>query len=55
MIFQIDTTMIERSSTLEPRDIGTWCFLVDGTYQGFYRSRREAERAYGHVVKPRNG
>ena len=51
MIFQIDTTMIERSSTLEERDIGKWCFLVDGTYQGFYRSRREAEKAYRYVIE----
>jgi len=51
MIFQIDTMMIERSSTLEDRDIGRWCFLVEGNYKGFYRYRREAEKAYRLVIE----
>ena len=40
-IFQISLEDVERSSTLEPEDIGLWCFIINGCIQGFARSREE--------------
>ena len=41
-IFQITPEMVERSSTLEPQDIGLWCFIVRGCYHGFCPTKGEA-------------
>ena len=50
MIFPIDTMMIERSSRLEPADIGKWCFYVNGGLCGFCRTRRDAEVLFGQAM-----
>lgn len=42
-IYQLTEEDVERSSTLEPTDIGKWCFLVCGCHQGFFDSRDELE------------
>ena len=41
-VFQLTQADIERSSTLEPEDVGTWCFLVRGCLFGFFPTREEA-------------
>lgn len=41
-VFQITKEMVERSSTLEPQDIGLWCFIVRGCYHGFCPTKGEA-------------
>ena len=50
MIFPIDTTMIEESSTLEPGDIGKWCFYNNGELCGFCKTRKEAEKLFGQTI-----
>lgn len=50
MIFQIDTMMIDRSSTLEESDLGKFCFLVNGAICGFCETRQEAESLYGSFI-----
>jgi hypothetical protein len=49
MIFEISEDDVERSSTLEPEDIGKWCFCVRGTFQGFCDTREKAEALKGRV------
>ena len=50
MVFPIDTSMIEENSTLDSRDIGKWCFYINGTLCGFCYTRKEAEDLFGQVV-----
>jgi len=50
MVFPIDTSTIEISSTLTDRDKGLWCFYINGALCGFCRTRREAEALYGQAV-----
>lgn len=47
MIVQITLEDVERSSTLEPEDIGKWCVVIAGTFQGFCDTRAEAEALKG--------
>lgn len=28
---------------LDPVEMGTWCFISDGTFKGFYETRKECE------------
>ena len=42
-MFQITEEDVERSSSLDKNDIGKWCFIIAGTYQGFCNTREEAE------------
>lgn len=51
MVFQIDTMMIERSENLKDSDIGKWTFIDKESHAGPYRSRREAENAFGDVIQ----
>lgn len=52
MVFQIDSEMVERSSTLTKRDIGKWAFVVQGCIQIIRAtSREEAESVYRDVMK----
>ena len=41
-VFQLTQVDVERSSTLEPEDVGTWCFIVNGCFFGFFPTREEA-------------
>lgn len=41
-VFQITKEMVERSSTLEPQDVGLWCFIIRGYYHGFCSTKGEA-------------
>jgi len=43
-VVQLTAEDIERSSTLAPQDQGKWCFVVQGTLQGFFVERADAER-----------
>ena len=45
-IFQITEEDLEWSSTLEPGDVGLWCWIESGCYQGFCDSREKAEERY---------
>lgn len=42
-IFQITQEDIDRLETLDPDDLGTWCFIVNGCYMGFTETREECE------------
>ena len=42
-IFQLTAEDVERSSTLEPADIGKWCYLNNGGIEGFFATKEEAE------------
>ncbi|HEY9664826.1 MAG TPA: hypothetical protein V6C65_40825 [Allocoleopsis sp.] len=40
--FQVTEEDVERSSTLEPSDIGRWALLINGAYH-FFESEEDAE------------
>jgi hypothetical protein len=42
-ITQIHEDDLVRSAKLDRDDIGKWCFIMCGTYQGFYDSLQEAQ------------
>lgn len=44
--FQLTKDDIELSNTLEHEDIGYWCVLINGTYQGFSDTEEEAAELY---------
>tara|TARA_R100001377_G_C3182971_1_gene107397 strand:- start:815 stop:970 length:156 start_codon:yes stop_codon:yes gene_type:complete len=50
MVFPIDTSMVENTSELTSRDIGKWCFYINGSLVGFFRTRVEAETAFGQTL-----
>ena len=50
MVFTIDTSMAENTSGLTSRDIGKWCFYINGSLVGFFRTRVEAETAFGQTL-----
>ena len=43
---QITSDDIEISSTLETDDVGYWCIIVNGTYQGFCDTEQECQELY---------
>jgi hypothetical protein len=45
MVYQLTQDDVDRSSTLEPCDVGLWVYVVTGTLQGFCATRLEAEAA----------
>ena len=45
-IIKITTDEVELSSTLETDDIGYWCLLVNGSYQGFCDTKEEVQELY---------
>jgi len=49
VIFQLTEEDVERSSTLEPEDIGKWCYLINGCIMGFHNTKEEAEKGYSSV------
>ncbi len=48
-IFQITEFDIERNSTLEDSDLGKWCFLNKGCYEGFYNSKQKLQERLSKV------
>ena len=50
-IFQITPEMVERSSTLEPQDIGLWCFIYKGRYRGFASTKCRAALMRKYVLE----
>lgn len=40
-VFQLTEEDVVRSSTLDPEDVGKWCFLMNGCIMGFFDSREE--------------
>ena len=50
-VFQLTQADVERSSTLEPEDVGTWCFLVRGCLFGFFPTREEAHAKLKSVTE----
>lgn len=42
-LFQLTEEDIERSSSLEPADVGRWCFELNGCIQGFFETREEGD------------
>lgn len=42
-IVKISEEDVERSSTLEPEDIGKFCLVINGTFQGFWESKPDQE------------
>ena len=45
-IIQINQQDVERSNSLENKDIGKWCILMNGCYNGFWDTREEAEYCF---------
>jgi len=45
-IVQINKDDIELSSTLEIEDIGLWCIIINGSYQGFEETKEDIEKLY---------
>ena len=43
MLTQITEEDVERSSTLEPEDVGKGCLIIHGTFQGFWESKPDSE------------
>lgn len=51
-IVQINETIVQSSSVLQEKDIGKWCILIDGCYNGFWETKAEAEYCfYSYFVK----
>ncbi|MFN6475341.1 hypothetical protein [Nostoc sp. DedQUE07] len=48
-VFQITQADIDISSTLEPDDLGKWCYIVQGTFQGFFSTEEAAIASYEYV------
>jgi hypothetical protein len=46
-IFQITEFDIERSTTLKLSDLGKWCFLNRGCYEGFCDSKEKLQERLG--------
>ena len=42
-VFQLSQYDIDRSSTLEQSDLGTWCYCISGCIEGFHDSKHDAE------------
>ena len=40
-VFQLTGEDVARSSTLDPEDVGKWCFLMNGCIMGFFDSHEE--------------
>ena len=49
-IFKISQIDIERSSTLTIDDLDQYCFLIKGTYQGFYDTFEQASIAKSEII-----
>jgi hypothetical protein len=45
-IFQIEQDMVMRSETLEEQDIGKWCWIKNGYFEGWATSKEQAEERY---------
>lgn len=50
--FQITQDDVDRSSTLDVADIGKWCYLVNGCYQGFHETQAKAAEAIEVLQTP---
>jgi len=48
-VFQLTQADIDRSSTLDAEDVGTWCFIINGCFFGFFPTREAAERLAAQV------
>jgi hypothetical protein len=51
MVFQITEDDLRRWGTLEPEDLGKWCYLVNGALCGFKSTRAEAEDQRAEVFR----
>lgn len=45
-IVQITEREVQQSLSLNPADIGKWCILMNGCYNGFWNTREEAEYCF---------
>jgi hypothetical protein len=45
MIFQIGYYEIEHTHSLNASDLGKWCYIFQGTYQGFHNTQYDAMMA----------
>jgi len=52
MIFQVTNEDIIRHD-LDPNDLGTWCWVMNGCIQGFARSRDDARDMLDRAFPPR--
>jgi hypothetical protein len=50
-VFQITEDELRRFGTLEPEDLGKWCYLVNGAICGFKMTRVEAEDQWREVFR----
>jgi hypothetical protein len=48
-VFQITQADIDISSTLEPKDLGKWCYICRGCIEGFFSNREDAIASYEYV------
>lgn len=48
-VFQLTQEDIDRSSTLDDKDLGKWCYIIRGCIEGFHDTREEAELAYDYI------
>lgn len=48
-LFQLTAEHIDRSDTLEAEDIGKWCFVLNGCFQGFWTDYEEAQKAMKQI------
>lgn len=49
-IFILTEEDVNRSSTLEKEDIGTWCFMMRGCIMGFYKTESEAHERVDQIM-----